>query len=149
RSIQQPVVYWQEKANAMHWFEKPREVLSRDENGIARWFKGGKTNASFNCLDVHVNSGRGHQSALIWDSPVTSSKAVYTYTQMRDEVSRVAGVLRHTFGITKGDRVVIYMPAIPQGVRADGALLLTACDSRVCHARMRASGRSALCRVWR
>jgi hypothetical protein len=82
-----------------------------------RWFTGGRLNTCFNALDRHVQAGRGDQAALIYDSPVTETQKTYTFTQLRDEVARFAGVLT-TLGVAKGDRVVIYMPMVPEALIA-------------------------------
>ncbi len=113
RSIDNFEGYWQELAEAIHWFEAPQVGLSKDENDLYRWFKGGKLNTCYLALDHHVMNGRADQLALIYDSPVTGKKETYTYRALLEEVARFAGVLKAQ-GIEKGDRVIIYMPMIPQ-----------------------------------
>ncbi|MDW3650114.1 MAG: propionyl-CoA synthetase [Bacteroidia bacterium] len=116
-SISDPVSYWQEQAKAIDWFTFPQTILSQDEEGLYRWFKGGKLNTSYLALDHHVKNGRGAQSALIYDSPITQSKKTYSYQELLDEVALFAGVLKG-LGVKKGDRVIIYMSMIPEVVFA-------------------------------
>lgn len=115
RSIEAPEAFWSEKAAAIHWFKKPDQMLAEDENGLYRWFKGGKMNTSYLALDYHVENGRAEQPALIYDSPVTKTLRTYTYRQLRDEVALFAGVLKG-FGVSRGDTVIIYMPMVPEAV---------------------------------
>ncbi|GGK81839.1 propionyl-CoA synthetase [Amphritea balenae] len=117
KSIETPEAFWAEKAEAVEWFKKPETILSKDDNGIHRWFADGEMNTAYLALDHHVNSGRGDQDALIFDSPVTNVKQRYTYTELRDAVAKFAGVLKSQ-GVEKGDRVVIYMPMIAEAVIA-------------------------------
>ncbi len=114
-SINDPAAFWAGKAKDLEWFREPEQVLTQDEHGIYRWFADGEMNTSHMALDYHVNQGRGGQLALIYDSPVTDSKATYTYRELRDEVAKCAGMLKN-LGVEKGDRVVIYLPMIPQAV---------------------------------
>ncbi|WP_432473799.1 propionyl-CoA synthetase [Amphritea sp. HPY] len=117
KSIDTPEAFWAEKAEAIEWFKKPQTILSKDENGIHRWYADGELNTAYLALDHHVNNGRGGQDALIYDSPVTDTKQRYTYLELRDEVAKFAGVLKAQ-GVEKGDRVVIYMPMIAEAVIA-------------------------------
>jgi propionyl-CoA synthetase len=117
RSIEDPQAFWGDKAAALKWFKAPQQVLSRDENGMDRWFADGELNTSYLALDVHVEQGRGDQAALIFDSPVTGTQKRYSYRELRDQVAGFAGVLRAQ-GVVKGDRVLIYMPMIPEAVIA-------------------------------
>lgn len=117
KSVETPERFWGEKAEAIDWFKKPETVLSQDENGIYRWFADGEMNTAYLALDHHVENGRADQDALIFDSPVTDTKKRYTYQELRDEVAKFAGVLKAQ-GVEKGDRVVIYMPMIPEAVIA-------------------------------
>jgi len=116
-SIEHPEAFWQEQATQLDWFETPDQILSQNQKGYYRWFKGGKLNTSYLALDYHVANGRADQNAIIYDSPVTNTKEHITYQQLRDRVAIFAGVLKN-LGIEKGDRVVIYMPMIPQTVVA-------------------------------
>lgn len=117
KSIQNPEVFWKEAAEKIHWFKKPDSILSKDEEGLYRWFKGGKLNTSYLALDYHIENGRGDHAALIYDSPVTHTIKTYSYRQLKDEVAKFAGVLKH-YHVAKGDTVVIYMPMIPEAVIA-------------------------------
>lgn len=115
RSLSEPETFWKEKAGDIHWFKQPEQILSKDERGFYRWFKGGTLNTSYLALDYHVEQGRGEQPALIYDSPVTDTIRTYTYRELRDEVALFAGVLQN-LGVQKGDTVVIYMPMVPEAV---------------------------------
>jgi propionyl-CoA synthetase len=108
---------WQQAAQNIHWFEAPDTVLDDSNPPFYRWFPDGTTNACYNALDLHVEAGRGEQAALIYDSPVTDTKRTYTYAQLLDEVSRFAGVLAGQ-GVEKGDRVIVYMPMVPEALIA-------------------------------
>lgn len=116
-SAEQPESFWAEQAARIDWFEKPTQILSKDEAGLYRWFSDGVLNTCHLALDFHVANGRGEQTALIYDSPVTQSFAKYTYRQMLDETARLAGALQ-SLGVGYGDRVIIYMPMVPQVVFA-------------------------------
>ena len=115
RSMNDPAGFWREQAQALEWFKFPEHILSRDDDGLGYWFADGEMNTAYMALDHHVNSGRGDQDALIFDSPVTGSKARYTYSELTDVVARTAGMLAE-LGVVKGDRVIIYMPMIPEAV---------------------------------
>jgi len=117
RSIDEPEAFWGEAAKAIDWYRAPSTVLDRSKDPIYEWFPDGEMNTCFNALDRHVLAGNADRLALIYDSPVTDTKATYTYAQLLDEVSRFAGVLRG-LGAKKGERVVIYMPMIPEALIA-------------------------------
>ena len=120
-SIQDPERFWAKAAEKIDWYRKPTTILERppSEGGHEyRWFPDGSMNTCYNCLDVHVQNGRGGQTALIYDSPVTNTKASYTYAEMLEHVSTLAGGLKDDLGVEPGDRVVIYMPQIPEAVIA-------------------------------
>ena len=117
KSLETPERFWEEQAKSINWFQFPDTILSKDENGLARWYKGGKLNTCYLALDHHVKNGRANQTALIYDSPVTNTRRSYTYKELLAETAIFAGVLK-TMGIEKGDRVIIYMPMIPQVVFA-------------------------------
>lgn len=116
-SIRHPKAFWEEQAKAISWFRFPDNILFKDEKGLDRWYGGGRLNTAWLCLDYHVESGRGEQVAIHYDSPTTGVKRSITYRELLDEVSRFAGVLK-SLGVEKGDRVVIYMPMVPQTVVA-------------------------------
>ncbi|HQV90995.1 MAG TPA: propionyl-CoA synthetase [Phycicoccus sp.] len=117
QSISDPNGFWGEAAKAVEWITPPTTILDDSNPPFYRWFEGGSLNTCFNALDRHVRDGRGDQAALIYDSPVTGVKKQYTYAELLDEVSRFAGGLRD-LGVEKGDRVVIYMPMVPEAVIA-------------------------------
>jgi len=115
QSIEQPETFWAEAAQAITW-EKPWDkVLDDSKAPLYRWFSGATLNTCYNALDRHVEAGRGDQAALIYDSPVTATKTSYTYAQLRDRVARLAGGLAG-MGVNRGDRVIIYMPMVPEAV---------------------------------
>jgi len=117
RSIDDPEAFWAEKSRAIEWYRDPTRILSSDENGIDRWFADGELNTAHLTLDYHVNNGRGDQVALYYDSPVTGHRQEIAYRELLNRVARFAGVMqRH--GVGKGDRVVIYMPMVPESVIA-------------------------------
>ena len=113
RSLSNPEGFWREQAQAIHWFKFPKTILSKDKEGLYRWYKGGKLNTCYLAVDNHVENGRGDQTAIIYDSPATGVKKQYTYRQLQHEVAKFAGLLRG-LGVEKGDRVIIYMPVIPE-----------------------------------
>lgn len=115
RSMDDPEGFWKEKAEALKWFKFPEKILSQDEQGLYHWFADGEMNTAYMALDYHVENGRGDQVAMIYDSPVTDSKKKFTYTELRDEVAKTAGMLA-SLGVEKGDRVIVYMPMIPEAV---------------------------------
>jgi len=117
RSVTDPDGFWAEAARAIDWYRPPSVVLDGSGAPFYRWFSDGVLNTCYNALDRHVAAGRGEQPALIYDSPVTGANRTYTYRQLLDEVARFAGVLRG-LGVTAGDRVVIYMPMVPEAVVA-------------------------------
>src|SRR6266480_2435794 len=117
RSLDEPDQYWRAAAGLIDWYTEPRLVLDRSNPPFYRWFTGGTLNTCFNALDRHVRDGRAGQPALIYDSPVTDSQRVMTYQELLGEVARFAGVL-HGLGVAAGDRVVIYMPMVPEAVVA-------------------------------
>lgn len=116
-SIDTPEAFWASKAASLPWYKPATQVLSKDENGIDRWFADGEMNTSYMALDAHVEAGNGDRTALIYDSPVTGQQQKYSYTELRDWVAQFAGVLQN-HGVEKGDRVVIYMSMIPEAAVA-------------------------------
>ncbi|MBL8672451.1 MAG: propionyl-CoA synthetase [Alphaproteobacteria bacterium] len=117
RSLERPDDFWAEQAAAIDWEKRWTEVLDSSRPPFFRWFKGGELNTCWNAIDRHVAGGRGDQAALIYDSPVTSTIRSYTYKELRGHVSQVAGALK-AVGVTRGDRVIVYMPMIPEAVMA-------------------------------
>jgi len=117
QSIEQPERFWREQAEQIKWYEFPETILSQDEHGFYRWFSGGKLNTSYLALDVHIEEGRGGQLAMIYDSPTTNTQQKFTFLELRDEVAKFAGGLKN-LGVEKGDRVIIYMPMLPEAAIA-------------------------------
>lgn len=117
QSIDDPAGFWADAAKGIDWDRPWDKVLDLEASPAASWFAGGQLNTCFNALDRHVNAGRGEQAALIYDSPVTNQKKTYTYNELTDQVARFAGVLRSQ-GVAKGDRVIVYMPMIPEAAIA-------------------------------
>ena len=114
-SLSNPEKFWGHAAEAIHWYKNWDKVLDDSDAPYYRWFTGGELNTCYNALDVHVENGRAEQTALIYDSPVTNSQRTYTYRELRDEVACFAGALADS-GVNKGDRVIIYMPMVPEAV---------------------------------
>ena len=115
RSLADPEKFWAAAATAVDWSKPWDRVLGTDARGAAQWFEGAEGNTCWNALDRHVAAGHGARTALIYDSPVTGAVRAYSYSELMDLVARVAGMLAG-FGVAKGDRVLIYMPAIPEAV---------------------------------
>lgn len=116
-SIADPEAFWADAARAVTWAREPQQILDDSNPPFYRWFADGEMNTCANALDRHVDDGRADQTALIYDSPVTGSKRTYTYRELRDQTAKFAGGLR-ALGVGRGDRVVIYMPMIPEAVIA-------------------------------
>ncbi len=112
-----PEGFWAEAALAIDWISPPQRIFDPAKGAYGRWFPDATCNTCFNALDRHVRDGRGDQPALIHDSPVTGTKAVFSYAQMLDEVGALAAVLQD-LGVGKGDRVVLYMPMVPEAAFA-------------------------------
>ena len=112
-----PEGFWMDAAGAIDWIEKPTSALNATRAPLYEWFTDGMVNTCWNAVDRHVKAGRGKQPAIIHDSPVTGTKHVISYAELQDRVSRLAGALRAR-GITKGDRVIIYMPMVPEALEA-------------------------------
>src|SRR3970040_1700267 len=117
RSLTDPEGFWAEQAAAVHWYKTWDRVLDRSRAPFYRWFPGGLTNTCYNALDLHVDEGRGAQPALIYDSPLTGAVQTFTYAEWRDRVARLAGALAD-LGVGRGDRVIIYMPMVPEAAMA-------------------------------
>ena len=116
-SVSDPAAFWQQQAKRIQWYKEPQTILSTDDQGFYRWYEDGELNTSYLALDYHVEQGRGDQVALIYDSPVTGQKQEFTYSELLHEVAKFADVLRFQ-NVEKGDRVLIYMPMIPQAAIA-------------------------------
>jgi propionyl-CoA synthetase len=117
RSLAEPEAFWAEAARAIDWDQPWQRVLDASRAPFYRWFAGARLNVAHNALDRHVAAGHGARVALIYDSPVTRTVEKFTYAELRDRVARFAGALR-SLGVTRGDRVLIYMPMVPEAVIA-------------------------------
>ncbi len=117
QSMRDPEGFWAAAAADVHWDRRWDRVLDDSRKPFYRWFTGGELNTCYNALDLHVDRGRGKQRALVYDSPVTGTVRAYTYRELRDAVALCAGMLRRQ-GVEKGDRVLIYMPMVPEAVIA-------------------------------
>jgi propionyl-CoA synthetase len=117
RSLRDPTGFWGEAGESVHWYKKWDKVLDDSNKPFYRWFVGGQLNSCYNALDLHIDNGRGDQPALIYDSPVTDKIKTFSYRQLRDKVASFAGALAAQ-GVGKGDRVIIYMPMVPQALVA-------------------------------
>jgi propionyl-CoA synthetase len=110
-----PVNFWRGPAEDIVWFKAPEHVFSPGDGPYGRWFAGGETNTCYNCLDRHVLGGRGSDTAIIFDSPISGAKQSFTYDDALGEVKAIAATLRR-LAITKGDRVILYMPMVPEAI---------------------------------
>ncbi|HMQ29601.1 MAG TPA: propionate--CoA ligase [Chloroflexaceae bacterium] len=117
RSIEDPEGYWGELAEELHWYKKWDRVLDDSRAPFYRWFVGGETNLCYNAVDRHALGARRGQAALIWESPETGTSRTLTFFELYREVNRLAGVF-HGLGVRKGDRVIIYMPMVPEAIFA-------------------------------
>jgi propionyl-CoA synthetase len=117
RSMSDPAGFWARAAEDIHWDKRWDRVFDDSRPPFYRWFVGGQLNTCYNAVDVHVDRGRGKQRALVYDSPVTATVTTYTFDELRDHVARVAGMLQRQ-GVGKGDRVIIFMPMVPEAVMA-------------------------------
>ncbi len=118
RSLDEPEAFWAEAAESIDWFTQPKEICDDGRPPFTRWFTGGELNTSYNALDRHVDGGRADQLALVYDSPVTGTVGrTFTYRVLRDQVAAFAGVLKG-LGVAKGDRVIVYMPMVPEAAIA-------------------------------
>jgi len=116
-SVEKPEEFWAAEAEKLHWYKKWDAVLDSSRAPFFRWFVGGATNLCYNAVDRHVLAGKKYLPALIWESPETAESRIINFGQLHVDVNRFAGVMRR-FGVVKGDRVVIYMPMVPQAVVA-------------------------------
>ena len=112
-----PEGFWMQAAEAIDWDQKPSKALFAENAPIYEWFSDGMVNTCWNAVDRHVEAGRGNQTAIIHDSPITDSKRQITYAELKDRVASLAGALKAK-GVEKGDRVIIYMPMVPEALEA-------------------------------
>src|ERR1700754_3826996 len=117
RSLRDPEGFWAEAAREIDWIETPKKIFDPAMGTYGRWFVDGVVNTCYNALDRHVANGRSDQVALIHDSPLTSTVTKFTYAQMLQEVETLAAVMQD-FGVTRGDRVILYMPMVAEAVVA-------------------------------
>jgi len=117
RSLTDPEGFWGEAARELHWHKPWDKVLEPNAKPTPRWFVGGQLNTCYNALDRHIEAGNGERPALIYDSPITGQQRSYSYRELRDNVALLAGVLKAN-GVGAGDRVIVYMPMIPEAVTA-------------------------------
>ena len=115
KSINSKEEFWKNISDNIFWYKKPTKILNSDNPPFYKWFEDGITNTCYNALDLHIDNGRGNKIAIIYDSPITGVQKKITYNELRDEVALFAGALKKQ-GINKGDRVIIYMPMIPQAI---------------------------------
>jgi propionyl-CoA synthetase len=115
RACREPEGFWGEAAAQIDWYEPAKKIFDPSVGVYGRWFVGASCNTCFNALDRHVLRGRGKQAALIYDSPMSAARTTFTYEQLLAEVKTLAAILQD-FGVSKGDRVVLYMPAVPEAV---------------------------------
>lgn len=112
-----PDAFWSDAAEALFWFKPPERIFAAEDGIYGRWFAGGETNTCYNCIDRHIAAGRGAERVLIFDSAMTGTTKSYTFDELLVEVQAVAAVLQN-LGVSKGDRVVIYMPMVAEAVFA-------------------------------
>ncbi|MCP5417281.1 MAG: propionyl-CoA synthetase [Chromatiaceae bacterium] len=117
RSMEDPEGFWAEAAKDIDWYKPAEKILDDSNIPFYHWFQGGEINTCYNALDRHVENGRGDQLALIYDSPVTGTKKRFTYAELTETVAKFAGALAAQ-GVSRGDRVIVYMPMIPEAVVA-------------------------------
>ena len=115
KSIKNPEEFRKNVADDMFWFKKPSKILNKSNPPFYKWYEDGVTNTCYNALDFHIDNGRGERTALIYDSPITGNKKKFSYKELTEKVSKFAGALLNQ-GVKKGDRVIIYMPMIPEAV---------------------------------
>ena len=116
-ALEQPQEFWRDAGTRISWYEPWQQVLDRSNEPMYRWYTGGRLNTCYNAVDRHVENGRGEQHALIYDSPITGTQRAFTYADLQREVASTAGMLTN-LGVTVGDRVIIYMPMVPEAVFA-------------------------------
>src|SRR5438105_7730366 len=117
RSLADPIGFWGEAAREIDWIEPPKKTCDPEQGVYGRWFAGAVVNTCYNALDRHVAGGRADQVALIHDSPLTNTVTKFTYAELLKEVQALAAVMAD-FGLAKGDRVILYMPMVPEAVVA-------------------------------
>ena len=114
-SISDKENFWKDISENIFWYKKPKKILNSDNPPFYKWFEDGVTNTCYNAVDIHVEKGRGDKLAIIYDSPITGVQKKITYKELKNKVALFAGALKNQ-GVNKGDRVIIYMPMIPEAV---------------------------------
>ena len=115
RSLESPEEFWRERALEIDWYKEPQTILSKDDNGSWRWFEDGELNSCWLAVDRHIEAGRGDQTAVIYDSPATNTVSSMSFKELSERVKKVAGAMRDS-GVGLGDRVVIYLPMVPEAL---------------------------------
>ena len=116
-SIKEPEKFWEEVSKDIFWYKKPSKILNKSNPPFYKWFEDGTTNTCYNALDFHIQNGLGDKIALIYDSPIAEKKSKFTFSNLKEKVAKFAWALQNQ-GVNKGDRVIIYMPMIPEAVVA-------------------------------
>ena len=116
-SIKNPNKFWEDVSKDIFWYKKPSKILNQSNPPFYKWFEDGTTNTCYNALDIHIQNGLGDKTALIYDSPITGKKSKFTFSNLKEKVAKFAWALQNQ-GVEKGDRVIIYMPMIPEAVMA-------------------------------
>ena len=117
QSIKDKEGFWKNVSEDIFWYEKPTNILNTNNPPFYKWFEDGVTNTCYNALDYHIEKGRGEKIAIIYDSPITNTQKKITYYELREKVALFAGALKKQ-GVVKKDRVIIYMPMIPEAIIA-------------------------------
>ncbi len=113
RSINDKEGFWTDEAKHLTWTKFPTKIVDTSHQYLHRWYTDGEMNICYNALDRHVEAGRGDMKCLSYDSAYTGDKKTYTYAETRDQVGKLASILKTKFGVKVGDRVLIYMPMVP------------------------------------
>ena len=116
-SIKNPNKFWEDVSKDIFWYKNPSKILNQSNPPFYKWFEDGTTNTCYNALDIHIQNGLGDKTALIYDSPITGKKSKFTFSNLKEKVAKFAWALQNQ-GVGKGDRVIIYMPMIPEAVMA-------------------------------
>ncbi len=114
---QDPLGFWKNQAKEITWYKAPDKILDDSKKPFYNWFTGGAINACYNCVDRHIENGKGEDIAIIYDSAMCKKVRKISYLELKQNVAKLAGALKGK-GIKKGDRVIIYMPMIPEAVVA-------------------------------
>ena len=117
RSVEDAEEFWAAEAQKLHWFQRWEQVLDDSKAPFTRWFSGGQTNLCYNAVDRHVVAGKGDRPAILWESPELGQSRTLTFRELHREVNRFAAALQRC-GVTKGDRVLVYMPMVPEALIA-------------------------------